>query len=191
MQNTSQIDNYIENRNRFHFRQPFQNSYPALMSKSAAKVSQLFRRRHHSSEWKKVSVDILSLLNPLLVTIPFANPQINEFLQDSTKTSILYNYPSGNHLVSQKCEPSKYVPMFREDAQKGDFIFEPSSIIHIANVLSNISLDFQKVIGEQLKDVLANPRGNTIVFRWWSLFWVMEILEGRGDLRVNNLQFNI
>lgn len=182
MQNTKQLDNYIENRNRFHFRQPFRNSYPVLMSKSAAKISQLYRRRHNHSEWKKVSIDILSLLNPLLATFPYANKEINEFFLDSTKVSKLYNYPNAAFATNQRIVLNNYVPLFTEDSKKGDLIYDPVFIKYIASRISSISTEFKAIIDQQLEIVLANPRGTTIIYRWWSLFFVMEIIDGHGDL---------
>ena len=84
-------------------------------------------------------------------------------------------------MPAQVIERSNYVPFYKEISKPGEVIYDKSNIKLVYERLRNISSDYDELVSEQLGDLMTQTKPSTVLFRWWSLYMVLEIIEGRGD----------
>jgi len=182
-----QANDYINNRNRFHFRQPFNNSYAALMTKSGIKAAQLFHLKYDHPLWNKVAIDIMTLINPVCTVLPYANSSIIDFFNDQSNIEKLYKFPACEINFSEKSamEYLPFSPPTMQETNAKAIIYDTENIKIIYERLRKIT-EFDKIVSEKLNEILKGPVQTTFTFRWWSLYWVLEIINGRGDFYENS-----
>lgn len=184
--NFMDLMHYTNNRNRFHFRKPFTNAYPVLMSKNAFKAALMIRRHYPPAEWMKVSVDITTLINPVLSALPYSNSKIVDFFRDREGKG-LYKFPccEVNYGKKQIAEHTPFYPFFEEISKPENVIYNIGNILTVYDRIRTLSPEIDVVVTYQLGKIIESPIANAgTLSLWWSLFWVLEIIDGNGDFNI-------